>query len=217
MIESAALSPETLHDLRQAGRLVTYPRNRVIFHEGDESTHVLLVEEGEVKVTVTSETGYVCLLAIRGAGELLGEFGVIDDSPRAATATTLTAVSAVFIPAARFQALMAQANVSGDLVRIVTSRVRESDRWRLQFGAYPATERIVRVLVERAQRQQPDDGRGPNRTVSIYQQDLAGAAGTSRESVARTVRALKRLKAIRTHQGSITITDMDVLTRLLSP
>ncbi|WP_456247511.1 Crp/Fnr family transcriptional regulator [Longispora urticae] len=208
MTGDGSLSVESRQLLRDAGVRVRYPRNTALFHEGSPSTHVLLLETGDVKVTSSSPTGYVCLLAIRGPGEIVGEFGAADGKPRAASVTTITPVTAFSVSADRFRELLTLPGVALELLRLVSERVRESDRRRLEFGAYPAAERIIRVLLDLA-------GRHQSLTVTTYQHDLAGAAGTSRESVARTVRDLRRLGAITTHHGQISISHVDVLRKLI--
>jgi CRP/FNR family transcriptional regulator, cyclic AMP receptor protein len=56
----------------------------VVFHEGEPSPTVLLIEEGEVEVAKAAGTGEV-LLGTVGPGEFVGEMGVIEGRPRGAT------------------------------------------------------------------------------------------------------------------------------------
>jgi hypothetical protein len=55
-----------------------------VFHEGEPSRTVLLIEDGEVEVAKAAGTGEV-LLGTVGPGEFVGEMGVIEGRARSAT------------------------------------------------------------------------------------------------------------------------------------
>ena len=63
---------------------VRFGPGEVVFHEGDPSRTVLLIEEGEVEVAKAAGAGEV-LLGTVGPGEFVGEMGVIEGRPRNAT------------------------------------------------------------------------------------------------------------------------------------
>jgi EAL domain-containing protein (putative c-di-GMP-specific phosphodiesterase class I) len=59
-----------------------------LFREGDVADCAYVVERGQLEISTTSEHGKVVLKTL-GSGELVGEMGVIDSSPRTATATAV--------------------------------------------------------------------------------------------------------------------------------
>jgi EAL domain-containing protein (putative c-di-GMP-specific phosphodiesterase class I) len=60
----------------------------VLFREGDAPTTAFLIEAGSLRITAARE-GEPMLLGDLGAGALVGEMAVLDDSPRSATVTAL--------------------------------------------------------------------------------------------------------------------------------
>lgn len=60
----------------------------VLFREGDAPTTAFLIEQGSLRIT-TQRDGAPMVLSDLGAGALVGEMAVLDDSPRSATATAL--------------------------------------------------------------------------------------------------------------------------------
>jgi EAL domain-containing protein (putative c-di-GMP-specific phosphodiesterase class I) len=62
----------------------------VLFREGDEPTTAFLIESGSLRITADRD-GMPMLLSDLGAGALVGEMAVLDDSPRSATVTALAA------------------------------------------------------------------------------------------------------------------------------
>jgi len=66
----------------------------MVFLEGDASDSVILIREGRVKVFCTTADRREPLLAVRGAGELLGELAAIEGDlrPRGASVVALESV-----------------------------------------------------------------------------------------------------------------------------
>src|SRR5882672_6256314 len=61
---------------------------QVLFREGDAPTTAFLIESGSLRITA-QRAGAPMVLSDLGAGALVGEMAVLDDSPRSATATAL--------------------------------------------------------------------------------------------------------------------------------
>src|SRR5512146_1829265 len=61
---------------------------QTLFREGDAATTAFLIERGTLRVT-TERDGAPIVLGDLHAGALIGEMAVLDDAPRAATATAL--------------------------------------------------------------------------------------------------------------------------------
>ena len=64
----------------------------VVFREGEPSRAVLLIIAGEVEALKAIPGGHI-LLGRAGAGEIVGEMGVIEGRPRSATVRTLVPVT----------------------------------------------------------------------------------------------------------------------------
>lgn len=214
--QPSVLRPEQLDLLRRAGRQQSFRRGATIFAEGDRSEFAVVIDQGKVKVTSEAETGYTSVLALRGVDELIGEFGCIDGAPRSGSAIALTQVTATLIPSSRFRKLLErEADILFALLVITIARVRESDRRRLEFGAYSPSPRTVRVLIDLAERHgMPLEGSDRSIILETYQYVLAGAAGVSRETVVRTLHLLAEQGLISTAKGRIVIHDLDVLRNI---
>ena len=61
-----------------------------LFREGDAPTTAFILEEGQVEIRAT-QRGRPVVLALLGPGAIIGEMAVIDDAPRTATATAVSA------------------------------------------------------------------------------------------------------------------------------
>lgn len=73
---------------------ITFKTGDLLFKEGDLSRHFYIIQEGSVEIFQSGFHGEKIPLSVVGAGQSLGEFAMIDDSPRSATARCLTRVEA---------------------------------------------------------------------------------------------------------------------------
>jgi CRP/FNR family cyclic AMP-dependent transcriptional regulator len=204
---SSGMSPDHIALLRTAGRPGAWPRGAVLLRTGEEADRTLLIERGQIKITVESDRGYTSMLAIRGPGELVGELSALDGRARSATATAMTEVLAVVITADRFLHLVrGNGALALAVLNSVVGRLRDSDRIRAEYGAQGASARIVYALLDLgAQHGSTPTQSAEARVIAVTQQELASAAGTSRESVVRALRELHREGLIETARGKVTI------------
>ncbi|WP_279580661.1 Crp/Fnr family transcriptional regulator [Fodinicola feengrottensis] len=85
----ALVRPEVWSALVQAGAHREYEPGQRLFSQGDQSGWLLVLVAGRVKVSYAERAGDELLLAVRGPGDLIGEFSGRDDAPRSATIQTL--------------------------------------------------------------------------------------------------------------------------------
>jgi|tagenome__1003787_1003787.scaffolds.fasta_scaffold20580572_2 CRP/FNR family transcriptional regulator, cyclic AMP receptor protein len=208
MVEDDKALPKELSDvLRMAGRRLLYDRGDALFMEGDHPRHVVLIEHGQVKIERATADGSAVTIAVRGPGELVGELACIDGRGRSATVVALGPVTAVLVPLSRFRDLL---NTNAPLVYAIlirtVLRIRESDRWRVEYGALATGRRVARALADRTL----GSTNGPF-VIRTTQQELADAIGISRESVVRALRVLHESGLVETRRGRIVVPDPPAL------
>jgi len=210
MVGTCRLSCEGQSGLIAVGTARRWAPGQVLIREFDATDHVMLITDGQVKISSAAPSGREVLLAIRGPGDLLGETAAIDGHVRSATVTALTAVEAVTLTAVEFlRFINTTPTVAVELLKMVVGRLRESTRRRLEGGAYDVSTRTALLLIDLALSYGREiDGRI---TVKMRQADLADAAGASREAVAKALRVFRDAGALRTTRGRFEILRMDVL------
>jgi len=211
-----ALSAEQLTLLRQAGTSRSYRPGDRVFSEGDPSSFVVLIGSGKVKVeALEAETGKSSVLALRGAGDLIGEIGSITGEPRSGSVIALTPVRATIISSPRFhRLLMSRNDIMFTLLVIVMMRARDFSRL-LVLGAYAPISRVGRVLLEFAEHAEPDgDG---SITLLLTHKDVQGAAGVSKRTVSRAFHDFTIHGAISMERrGKIVIRDLALLHAIVA-
>jgi CRP-like cAMP-binding protein len=181
------LEGELLDRLSEAMRPVGLKRNEVLFVQQDVPDGCYCVLDGALKISILDEDGEEVVLAALGAGDVVGEMGLIDEAPRSATVTSLKASELGFLSTAEFHAVAERyPALYRHLLRLVCSRLRltnDSFTVRQNRGL---DGRLAHTLLRLS------DGFGnplEGGRVMIFhkftQSDLADMVGAARENVSR--------------------------------
>jgi CRP/FNR family transcriptional regulator, cyclic AMP receptor protein len=87
------LNPDERASLARIAEAMNLPAGFPIFRAGDPATALYLIENGSVRLAVTSSGGKTVEVATLGSGSHFGEMALIDGAKRSATAETLEATS----------------------------------------------------------------------------------------------------------------------------
>ncbi|MEV0351040.1 Crp/Fnr family transcriptional regulator [Nonomuraea sp. NPDC050680] len=206
------LTADEAEEMRAAGRPRRWERGATVMSEGDTSDWVLVLTEGRVKVSSHTSSGTEVVLAVRGPGGLLGEMSAIDGSPRSATVTALEPIAGIVIR--DFPAfLQAHGRIAVLLMQLVTGRLRDADRKRIEYGAFDTTGRVATRLIELAERYGEKTNSGVRVALPLSQDELAGWTGASREAVSKALRLLRDRGLIETGRRRVVIHDLDGLRK----
>ncbi len=85
----------------------TVPAGSFIFVEGDEERHFYIIESGEIEIFTMVE-GKLITLAKLGPGDSFGEFALLADAPRSASARAVSECSFVKVSPEGFEELLLQ-------------------------------------------------------------------------------------------------------------
>jgi CRP-like cAMP-binding protein len=192
-----------------------YRRGTPLFFEGDRSDYVLVVLEGRVRVSIAGADGRDLVIAVRGPGDLLGEFAAIERGmPRSASAHAIEPLLVQVVTAEEFEAFLEKSpRAAVTLLRTLTRRLRETSRAQMEFGSYDTIGRVARRLDELVAEHGEQTSEGVRIALPLTQEELAGWVGASRESVARALRSLRDRGVISTSRRSVVVHDHDALAR----
>jgi CRP/FNR family cyclic AMP-dependent transcriptional regulator len=163
-------------------------------------------------VSIQTRSGREILLAVKEAGELVGELSVIDGRPRSATATALDSVDAVVVPAPAFaEFIESHPRIAVRLLRALAAQIRDADRRSVDRDTGDITCRVARRLVDLAERLGEHRGSGLEITLALSQDDLAAWVGATREATSRALGRLRAEGALTTGRQRIVLTDLAAL------
>lgn len=189
MLENVSLfanvPSEYLQELEKLSVLRKYPKNTILFTEGDESSHLYIIRQGKVSATVGDDEGRQVILNYMHEGEYFGELSLLDGKPRSATVMTVTACEFIAISRSSFQELLKnKPDFALVLTAELTKRVRDLTESVKDLALLDVYGRVSNVL----EKLSDDSGRIDNPKVT--HQDIANMVGASREMVSRIMKQL---------------------------
>ncbi|CAM5260772.1 Crp/Fnr family transcriptional regulator OS=Streptomyces alboniger OX=132473 GN=CP975_30155 PE=4 SV=1 [Streptomyces alboniger] len=210
------LRDTTREELLGQGTPIVYPPHRALLQQGDESRHVLLLTSGVVKVVASAESGYDMLLAVRIAGDLVGEMAAFEERPRSGTVIACGDVTARVIQMRTLEDFLARhPDAMRAILHMLCARLRWANRRRVDFQAYDSLVRLARVLAELCQayaQPAPDsDGRRCDLGVTLTQKELASLAGLKLNTAEKNLAVLTARGLVERHYRNITICDVPKL------
>ncbi len=206
----ARLSDEELGDLAQRIRLRPFRRAEVIFRKDDPGTHLYLVLDGAVKISLPGEFGQEALVGIMRPGEFFGELALFDRTPRSASAVALEDTRAALLAGDDFLAFLERHPSAVRMVLEALARTirRLSGRVEdLTFLDVPS--RVAKYLLDLTH---ANEG-ATALELSLTQDELAAFVGASRVSVNRVLGDLERRDIVGVRRRRITIKDPDRLAK----
>jgi CRP/FNR family cyclic AMP-dependent transcriptional regulator len=209
-----SLSPADRQTLLRLGRRRQYGPGSRLLAEGDLTTFAIIILDGYVKISAVTESGTESLLAIRTAGDVIGELAALDESPRSATAVAAGAVLARVLTKAELDdCFRRNPAIAVGFNRAVAAKLRTATRHRVDFRGRDAKERLARALLELF-----CDPAGPpghaQQGLLFTQAELAGLIGVSESTVHKALRDLREAGAVDTSYRHLTITDTDALRQI---
>ena len=139
----------------------------------------------------------------------------MDGAPRSASIAALEPGVALVLPIKAFvDFLRGHGDAAIALLQLITGRLRDADRRRVETAAYDIPARVARRLVELADRFGEQEARGVRIAVALSQDELAGYVGASREAVAKALRVLRDRGLVSTGRRTLTVLDLDGLRRV---
>lgn len=186
----SGLEKAALDRLARYSRRVSLEQGDALFEQGDPSDGCYTILEGVLKISVPLSDGKETLMNIVGAGDVIGEIGLIDTQPRSATVTALKPSSLAFLPSREFKHVAdANPGIYVHMLQILCGRVRTSTEAAALQTNLPLNGRLARVFLRLAEGfgEALDGGRTLIRH-KCTQEDLARMAGSARENVNRQIK-----------------------------
>ena len=214
------MSVADLPFLRQLGRedaealLALVRRRRVVrgapvLRAGSAGDDLVVLIDGRVKLVAFGVERREVVLAIRGAGELIGELAALGAQRRTATAIALEDAEVGMLGADEFRHYLAEhPGAALILIRMLVRRVSEATREVVDLATQDSVGRVAKRLLELAAAHGVADGDGIRIELSLTQDELASWTGATRETVSRALRLMRRLGWVSTEHGAITVLDV---------
>ena len=197
----------------QHGDERTYVRGQPIFSRGAPAATVLLLTSGRVEVGLANQDGDYRLVALRGAGDVIGEMASDAGRTRTADVVALDECAAVEVRADTFERLLARDGTDRQIRAYVTAKLLHSCQHMVDMSALPPLRRIAQLLLQLAELADP--GKDCS-LIPVSQTKIGQLLGLSRSRVSLLVNRLCDEGVLRT-KPALTIERFDRLRQHAHP
>lgn len=194
----AALPPDALAAVAAAAQPRSWQARAALFQRGDPGDWMLAIESGRVRLGLVTQAGKELTLRLAGPGEILGELALVDEAPRPADATALTAVTGHFLFRRDFDLLVRRLpDLLPGFTLWFARRLRETTGQLESIALYPLEARTARFILFTL-RQLHGEDLPPEAALllEVSQTELAAVMGASRPKVNRALQALVEAGAL---------------------
>ena len=197
-----------------------YPAGTTLFRSGENSTDNLsLIAEGTVSISVESHEQKETVLATLGKSEIFGEMSFLDDAPHSASVKTVFATRVFILTKEDARRVLKEFSIlMNSLLLEMVRRLRSCNRKVVGISYRPMHERVASAMVGLVEDRGVRQREGGSLKVYIRnrptQQFLAEMAGTTRESVSRTLAIWGREGWLKTEGRNFVLFEEDRLRQM---
>ena len=194
--------------LAQAGlgrTILQYPKNKVIFAQGEPCDAVFYIQDGRAKLTVLSTRGKEATIALLGPEDFIGESCITSDQPlRMSSATPLTDCRILRIEKEAMLKVLHREHAFSDLfVAYLVSRNNHIQEDLVDQLFNSAEKRLARILLLLAHFGK--EGRSETVIPKMSQETLAEMVGTTRARVNFFMNRFRQLGLIDYNNGGLEV------------
>ncbi|MEO8511699.1 MAG: Crp/Fnr family transcriptional regulator [Chloroflexota bacterium] len=206
----ADLAPAELKEVSRALPMQTCQVGRLVTSPDDEDERLYIIKRGRVRLYRLTPDGKQLTLDILDKGRIVGRMAWLGQQLTDAYAEAIEdALVCSFTPQELRQLIDRFPSVGVNIIRYLSGRLAVSEREREVMAFRSVEQRLAARLIELAERfGQPVEG-GTAIDARLTQQELADMIGTSRETLATTVAALREERVLEMHNQRVVILDLE--------
>jgi len=184
-------------------------RGEMFLLEGESDGVLYFVVSGVVKVLKTSAEGKEQILNIARPGDSFNDVAAFDGEPNPAAAQAMGNIVLYGIRRSNLENILHDyPQIALNAIKVLAGRARYLLSLVEDLSFKHVIGRIARILLEHA-------GDGKVAGERLTQHDMAAMAGTVREVVGRSLKALEQEGAIRFDRYRIVITNKEILKKIM--
>ena len=165
-----------------ARRIVSYPKGKIVFSQGQPSDAVMYIQKGGIKISVLSRNGKEAVVAMLGPGDFFGEGALTGQPMRIGTATATSATTVLIVETATMLELLRDEPTFSE--RFITYMLERNLRIEADLVDHlfnSSEKRLARALLLLSR--YVDQAGSERRIPKISQETLAEMVGTTRSRV----------------------------------
>jgi len=204
------LDEGTIEQILQVGVRKTFSKHSYVLFENETGSALFVIIKGKVKVSRVNDDGKEVILTILNESDFFGEMSILDGLSRSANVIAMEDSDLFIIQRSEFLDLIQNhPEISIALLQELTQRLRAADVKIKSLSLKDAEGRVATVILQLAD----EIGRIKQGIVEIeklpYQHDLANMAGTSRETISRSLHTFAKKGFVKLEGSRLKILDYE--------
>jgi CRP-like cAMP-binding protein len=186
-----------------ASKLVEFRKKQNLFSQGDPASHVFFIQEGSVRLSVTSALGKEAIVALLEAGDFLGESCLVGHPLWIGTATAMSSGTALVIEKAEMLRLLhADHELSDRFISYMVNRHIRTEEDLIDQLFNSSEKRLARTLLLLARYGKSNQALT---LPKVSQTTLAEMVGTTRTRVNFFMNKFRKLGFVNYNNGELRI------------
>lgn len=204
-----------LENLTSSTQVNHYKKKQRIYAEGNHPHSLYYLNSGKIRTYKINEIGKELTIGLYNTGDFFGYHSLLQNSPYNETAETLEKCEVSCIGREDFEILINNnKKVAQKFIKLLAHNVTEKEEQLLNLAYNSLRKRVADALITLLKKYKEEDH--TNFVIQISREDLAHIAGTTTESLIRTLSDFKSEKLIDSEAGSVKILNEKKLLEMLN-
>ena len=192
-----------------------YKKKQRIYSEGNHPHSLYYLNSGKIRTYKINDNGKELTISLYNAGDFFGYNALLENTPYKESAETLEESEISVIGREDFEILVNNnKTVAQKFIKMLAHNVSEKEEQLINLAYNSLRKRVADALLTLLKKYKKEDT--PDFVIHISREDLAHIAGTTTESLIRTISDFKSEKLIEAEAGYVKIINEKKLKSMLN-
>ena len=206
---------DSLEDLTNLTRVNHYKKKQNIYKEGSQPHSLFYLEEGKVRTYKINDAGKELTIGLYDSGDFFGYNALLEDTLYKQSAETLEECTISIIDRGDFEMLINNnKEVAHRFIKLLVNNVTEKEDQLINLAYNSLRKRVADAIISLLKKFKKENQH--DFLIHISREDLAHIAGTTTESLIRTLSDFKNEKLIEAEAGYVKVLDEKKLLQMLN-
>jgi len=206
---------QTLEKMMDEMSYSDYKKKQRVYAEGTNPHYLFYLKSGKVRTYKTNEVGKELTVGLYNAGEFFGYFALIENSIYKENAETMESCEIGTISREDFNKLVSNhKETASKFIRLLAEKVTEKEDQLINLAYNSLRKRVANAILFLYRKYKAEEN--DHFLIQISREDLAHIAGTTTESLIRTISDFKNEKLISSESGSIKVLNEKKLAEMVN-